>query len=599
MPRQRAEQEVRRMVECLRHESVYATGTWEDENLGVYVGWAVRKNSFADGMPLLNENGALSLVFSGEDFPPPDAVSRLKERGHSFEADGPGYLVHRYEDDPTFPAGLNGRFHGLLTDRTKGIAVLFNDRFGMQRIYYHESKEAFYFAAEAKAILAVRPELRQVSPRSLGEFVSCGCVLENRTLFENLYVLPPASAWSFRGGSLESKQSYFQPREWEDQGPLDPEPFYHQFQQCFARSLPRYFNGREKIGLSLTGGLDTRMIMAWQKSPTGGLPCYSFGSSYRDCEDVVLARRLAAMYGQSHQVIPVGPEFLSRFSSYAERTVYLSDGCTDVSLAADLFVNEKAREIAPVRMTGNYGSEVLRWAPAFKPGRPIPGLFRPEFLQHVKAAGETYGALIQGHPISFAVFRQAPWHHYGLMALEQTQVSVRTPYLDNDLVKTAFRAPKPAFARRDTANVDLCLRLIADGNAAFRRIRTDRGLGGSDNALSAVTRRWLEFTFKAEYAYDYGMPQWLARIDHTFSALHFEKLFLGRHKFAHYRIWYRDALSRYVQEMLLDSRTLARPYLQPECVETIVRGHVRGDRNYTSAIHKLLSMELFHRLFID
>jgi len=35
--------------------------------------------------------------------------------------------------------------------------VLFNDRYGMQRLYYNESREAFYFAAEAKAVLAVCP----------------------------------------------------------------------------------------------------------------------------------------------------------------------------------------------------------------------------------------------------------------------------------------------------------------------------------------------------------------------------------------------------------------------------------------------------------
>ena len=57
---------------------------------------------------------------------------------------------------------------------------MFNDRYGMHRIYYHEAKEAFYFAAEAKAILAVRPELRRADPRGLGEFVACGCVLDNR-----------------------------------------------------------------------------------------------------------------------------------------------------------------------------------------------------------------------------------------------------------------------------------------------------------------------------------------------------------------------------------------------------------------------------------
>jgi len=38
-----------------------------------------------------------------------------------------------------------------------------------------------------------------------------------------------------------------------------------------------------------------------------------------------------------------------------------------------------------------------------------------------------------------------------------------------------------------------------------------------------------EFTVKSEYAYDYGMPQWLARIDHILAPLHLEELFLGRH----------------------------------------------------------------------
>jgi asparagine synthase (glutamine-hydrolysing) len=54
-----------------------------------------------------------------------------------------------------------------------------------------------------------------------------------------------------------------------------------------------------------------------------------------------------------------------------------------------------------------------------------------------------------------------------------------------------------------------------------------------------------------------------------------------------------------VKEMLLDARTLSRPYLQPGRVETIVRRHVRGDRNYTSEIHRLLTLELIHRLFLD
>ena len=138
-------------------------------------------------------------------------------------------------------------------------------------------RDAFYFAGEAKAILAVLPELRRADPRGLGEFVAVGCVLENRSLFEGIQVLPPGSAWTFRNGSIERKATYFQPQEWEQQTPLEPEAYYRELRDVFSRNLPRYFNGNQPIGMSLTGGMDTRAVMAWRKPGPGTLPCYTFG----------------------------------------------------------------------------------------------------------------------------------------------------------------------------------------------------------------------------------------------------------------------------------------------------------------------------------
>ena len=595
MPRERAEPLLRQMVEALRHESFYVTGTWIDESLGAYVGWVARKNSFADGMPLSNERGDVCLVFSGEDYSEPATAGRPRNGQRGFDTKGPSYLVRLYEEDSTFPAGLNGRFHGLLADRGRGTATLFNDRYGMHRIYYHESKEAFYFAAEAKAILAVRPELRSADARGLGEFVACGCVLENRTLFQGIYLLPPAAAWRFRGGLIDQKSNYFNSAEWESQTPLDPESYYQELRDVFSRNLGRYFNGREPMAISLTGGLDTRMIMAWRKPLPDALPCYTYGGAFRDCQDVLVARQVAKVCQQSHTAITVGDEFLSRFPHYAERSVYLSDGCIDLSRSPDLYVSEKAREIAPVRMVGTYGSEVLTQVPMFKPGKPLSGLFSPELLAYVQQAEATYAGVRREHPVTFAAFRQSPWWHYGVLALEQTQLTVRSPYLDNDFVRTVYRAPKSPVVQSDVR-----LRLIRDGSPALASIRTDRGLGGHSGRLSsAATRSFLEFTFKADYAYDYGMPQWLARIDHLFSPFHLERLFLGRHKLIHFRYWYREALAEYVRQLLLDSRTLSRPYVKRSGVEAVVQGHLRGDRNYTNEIHKVLTLELVHRLFLD
>jgi asparagine synthase (glutamine-hydrolysing) len=595
MPRERAERELCRMVEALRHEDFYVSGTWIDDSMGVYVGWVAQKGSFSDGMPLRNEDGTVVLTFAGEEYPDRSASRELKERGHEFEADGSTYLVHKYEEDRSFPAGLNGRFHGLVADRNLSIAVLFNDRYGMHRLYYHQSDEAFYFAAEAKAILGVRPELKRVSRQSLGEFVACGAVLEDRTLFDGICLLPPGSAWVFRNGILETSKSYFDPRDWENQEILQPETYYRNLREVFSRNLDRYFDGKQPIAMSLTGGLDTRMVMAWRKPAAGSLPCYTFGGMYRDCQDVLRGREVAEMCGQTHQVIKVGDEFLSQFSHYAQRTVFLTDGAVDVGHCPDLYVSERVRKIAPVRMTGNYGGEVLRRIRSFKPVDPLPGLFKPDVLSSVQDAKLTYSKIVRGNPVSFAVFRQAPWHHYGTLGLEQTQISLRSPFLDNDFVRTVFQSPAPFLESNDVS-----LRLISDGNRNLLTIPTDRGVGGSKGkSLEAASRALLEFQFKAEYAYDAGMPQWLATADHAVSSLHLERLFLGRHKTFHFRVWYRDSLGKYIQEMLLDSRSLSRPYIERRTLEEIVRGHVKGNRNYTEQIHKVLTLELTHRLFVD
>jgi asparagine synthase (glutamine-hydrolysing) len=595
VPGIRAEPQLTRMVEAIRHESFYKTGTHIDESQGVYVGWTVQENSFSDGSPYSTEDGQVTLFFSGEDFPDPGIAERLKRRGHRFDDEGASYLAHLYEEDPAFPVGLNGMFHGLAIDRGRGVTTLFNDRYGMHPIYYHESEDAFYFAAEAKAILAVRGELREADLQSLGEFVSFSCVLENRTLFKNISVLPAASAWTFRNGTVERRGTYFKTREWEDQPILEPEAYYAELRNVLVQNLPRYFGGRERIGMTLTGGLDTRVIMACRESPPNSLPCYTFGGVLRDCQDVLIARRVASLSQQPHSVIGVGDDFLSQFGHYAERTVYLTEGAVDVYRAADLYVSERAREIAPAKIVGTYGSEIIRHAVMFKPKAPMTGLFHPELLAYVSHAEKTYANIRRQHPVAFAAFCQSPWYHHGILGLEQTQLTVRSPFMDNDFVRTAFRAPKSS-----NSEDDVRLRLIAEGNPTLAQIRSDRGVGGASGGFtSAVARGFLEFTFKAEYGYDYGMPQWVAKVDHGLSALHLERLFLGRHKLLHFRVWYRDQLASYVQQILLDPLSLSRPYLERRSHEAMIRQHVKGERNYTSEIHKLLTLELFHRRFLD
>jgi asparagine synthase (glutamine-hydrolysing) len=590
-----ARAQLRKMLKAISHEAFYNIGSWSDESLGVYVGWTALKGSFSDGMPLHNERKDVSLFFSGEEYGDPQTVQRLRSRGHEIDPTASAYLVHSYEEDPDFVRNLNGMFHGLVIDRARNIVTLFNDRYGMHRLYYHESTDSFYFATEAKAILAVCPELRTADPGGLGEFVAYSCVLENRTIFKDIHVLPAASSWTFRDARLDGRKTYFEPLEWEGQTPLGPEAYYQELRSVLATTLPRYFAGQQRMGIAMTGGLDTRVILACHPSPPGSLPSYTFGSKFRDSHDVRVGRQIANVCGQSHQVIEVGDEFLKSFPEYATRSIYISEGTVDVYRASDLYVSEKVREIAPAKIVGTYGSEIVRHAVMFKPAEPRAGLFSQDFLSHVHAAGSKYATMRQQHPVTFAAFRQSPWYHHGILALEQSQLTVRSPFMDNNFVRTVYRAP-----RETGDHEDVRLRLINDGSPRLAQIRSDCGVGGNGGRLtSLLARASLEFSFKAEYAYDYGMPQSVARIDHFLSGLRLERLFLGRHKLLHFRVWYRDQLAEYVRQILLDPLTLSRPYINKRTLEATVKDHLAGTRNYTTAIHKLLTLELLQRCFLD
>ena len=220
-----------------------------------------------------------------------------------------------------------------------------------------------------------------------------------------------------------------------------------------------------------------------------------------------MAREVARACEQPHEVIRVEQDFLSQFPHYAERAVYLTDGCVDVSRAPDLYLNEKAREIAPVRMTGLYGGEVLRGVRAFKPEEPLPGLFAPGVsLPCPPSQRNLRWATSAGTRSPLPSSSRGRGITTGILALEQTQYSVRTPFLDNDLVRTVFRAPESALAGTGGFPAVDC-RWEPGSSADSDGPRP----GGRTRSLpTGGLPRFLEFLFKAEYAYDMGMPQWVA-----------------------------------------------------------------------------------------
>lgn len=590
------EKNLRLMLSRMMHEDFYVSGTYGNSRLGICVGWVCHKGAFSDCMPLYNDRKDLVLLFSGENFVDGGAGGVPTRDLNIDEYTNAKHLIDLYEEDRSrFYGRLNGWFSGIVIDLKREEMVLFNDRYGMARIYYYEDTKGFIFSSEAKSLLTVRQELREIDPDGLGELLTCGCTLEHKTLFKKVSLLPGGAAWRFQRDGTHDRHTYFKCTDWEDQISLDNQDYYRRLYETCQSIMPRYLQPSERVGMSLTGGLDTRAILACSKIVPGKMPCYTFGGLSRDTFDVKVARRVAAECGQRHEVLRIDSKFFTEFPSIVEKTITVSDGCWDVCGAHEVYLNTLARDIAPIRITGNYGSEVLRSIKNFKASPPDPELLSGDFASHIQRAQETFIATSNMNKISFALFKEIPWRLHGSLVAAQSQLTVRSPYMDNDLVRLVYQAPSRALVGNETM-----LRLISNNNPVLGNIPNDMGEAppGFPQVLG-LAKLLRKFLFKIEWYYGSGMPDWMMKVNNAVSLAHPERMFLGWHRYLFYRLWFQSQLSGYVKEILLDKQTNQRPFWKKDYLEKIIARHLSGIGNYTNEINRVLTIELIHRRIID
>lgn len=560
------------MVRTMQHEPYYQSGTCEAPEMGVYAAWVAHPGSFAASESGSNHDGATDLVFAGECFHESD--SSLLRR---YDCLGDQWVVE-----------LNGLFSGLLIDRSRRRAILFNDRYGVERIYVHQTADATYFASEAKALLRVLPATRSFDDDGVADFLTFGCALEGKTLFRGIRLLEGGSLWTFEEDNCR-KRTYFTPAEWESQPTLSADDFQSEFQTKFKSALPRYLCSESRIGISLTGGLDTRMIMACLPALTTPPVCYTYAGLRGHTLDARISARVASECGLDHRVLRIGPDFLSEFSRHVDRTVYATDGGAGPLWSHEIYLTAQARLLSPVRLTGNFGSEVMRGVSIFNRMNLSSEMIAPAFREQVDrvaehAQGDTLSA------VTGAAFRGIPWYLFGIMAASKSLLTFRTPYLDNDLVALTYRAPSSVRQSPESA-----LRLVRDAHPRLGTIPTDRAVVENGRGLGYTLRRFAaELTFKLDYMHKEAPPRGLMSL---LGALDKHGL-LGLHKWLPYRLWFRNELAAHIAERLSDPETLRLPFWDPRFLPRMARAHVDGTRNYVREINAVLTLSAVDRLLL-
>jgi asparagine synthase (glutamine-hydrolysing) len=560
--------------------------------MGIYAGWIAHAGSFASNQIFRDEQRKVTLLLSGECFLDSETFTFLARRGYEINSGVGNWLIPLYlERGDSFFEQLNGLFSGLLIDRGRRTAFLFNDRYGMERIYWHENDNAFYFASEAKALLRILPELREFDKQGIIDYLRFGCTIHHRTLFEGIKSLPPASLWRFEDGQCK-RSKYFEFQEWELEKVESPSEFQTQFQETFKDILPRYLQGNEEIGISLTAGLDGRLIMACLPREGVRPVCYTFAGQAQNLLDAQIAAKVAAACGLKHHVLRIGADFFNDFPHHVDRTIYITDGCLGLVGTHEAYFNMQAHRLAPVRLTGVFGGEIFREVSFYKPAHFNDELLNPDWRSLSQNAEADYTS-DKLHPITAAVTREIPDRRFGVIAAGRSQTVFRTPYLDNELVALAYRTPPALRGSPEPAIV-----AIKNISEHLGRIPTDLGFLGKNGTVASSLRRIFERgTFKLDYFYTEGLPGSLGRFNPLLDLFEAGDAFFGRHKFLQYRRWFQRDLANFLNEKMQEVASRESELWNSAYLRRTVAEDMKGKLNCTREVNIILTLEAVERLF--
>ena len=119
----------------------------------------------------------------------------IENKGHIFRSTSDTeVIIHGYEEwDEGVLHKLKGMFAFGIWDNRNRLLFLVRDRFGIKPLYYFHSKGTFMFASELKALVSSGILNKSIDYSSFGDFFTYRYVPSPKTIWENIYKIPPAN----------------------------------------------------------------------------------------------------------------------------------------------------------------------------------------------------------------------------------------------------------------------------------------------------------------------------------------------------------------------------------------------------------------------
>jgi asparagine synthase (glutamine-hydrolysing) len=602
------EQDVRAATATLAHrgpddEGFYFAGP---------VGLGFRRLSIIDlaggHQPMSDREGSVWLVFNGEIYNFKELRRQLESLGHSFQTNSDTeVIIHGYKQwgEDVFDH-LNGMFGLAIWDVTRQKLIVARDAMGIKPVYYRVEAGSVCFGSEVRALANMSAGGVDLDPVSLNLFLRYRYTPSPLTLFKGVRKLAPGTMLVVERGQVRVGRWYrFKPR------PFSPSKTFreakHELTELYRAALKRHLISDVPVGLLLSGGIDSSLLLALMSLEGDSWPTYSvgYGRGFAD-DELADAARTAALFHTRHISLELTTE---TFEQYLPTVVSsLEEPVAASSIVPMYLICQRARQDVKVALIGQ-GPDELFGGYTRHLGVHYGGLWRnvPAPLRQV--ASRCLSAL----PRSAGIKR-------GLYALDATDqfrrfqnvFSILPGQTVDGLFHDGLVAPDSGDRILDCWS-DLEPSIDeTDELGAFQFLEIRSSL--PDELLIYGDKLSMAHGLEVRVPYlDREVVEYAQRLSASL------KINLGRRKFVHRAIcsdflpreviarkkrgfaanvvdaWFRRSVSRQMDSLLLDDSSMMYRFLKPRAVAALLRAHQNGASDHHKMLFSLVVFELWLR----
>lgn len=603
------------MTDSMMHFDWYKIDAFLDESIGM--GRVSLGILNPEPQPIFNEDKSLCIMMEGEIYDYEDLKEELTSKGHKFVINNdPEFILHLYEEyGEECMQKLNGIFVIAIWHFQERKLIIANDRYGFRPLYYAKNNGNFLFASEIKAILVDRAFNRVVNDAGVSDFFYFGFLLGNKTLIKGIELLPPASILTCHAGCTSIKQ-YWDFFDYHEDSNHSESYYLDTFSSLLQKAVERCCNDSYKKAVSLSGGLDSRAIVACIDKKHYPIHTFTFGTP--GCDDARFAQMVAERIGTNHHFFALGPEYLVE---YAEKAVWLTDGMLNCIHSHGISALDRRKYYWDIELGGTEGiytwftidqMDKLAWEysqtqndeilfqlvfsslPIAKGSTAIDfmkQLFSESYFCKIKeypaeSLNEIINVLISelsyGSPFKRIDYynltqRQRRFTAYGPL-ITISQIETRMPLFDKDLMDFVFTLPSRFRAEEK--------HLVTNG--LFKHFPGLAVIPWTKTGLPTNASNFQKKVQRVKDLFRRGM----------------RKLFgisFKEPSFVDYNRWMQKdrGLQEFISDVLLSGEAKSRLYFKPEVIDRILKEQFSGKSHHAELIGRLLTFELWNRLFID